>query len=126
MSHGIQQMSGAIKDNEYLNSGQRVSKAAGSGRTSVCVWMMLLFREVLGWSVHQLPLLCAAVASVKDTASVLASSPRPQIRHGVPDRAETTRVSKMKTVELQCSARHEVTATMLKLVKSTVTMDKLQ
>lgn len=60
-----------------------------AGRTSVCVWMRFLFREVLGWSVHQLPLLCAAVAGVKHTASVLASSALPQIRHGVPDRTET-------------------------------------
>lgn len=48
--------------------------------------MRFLFREVLDWSIHQLPILGAAVASVKHTASVLASSPRPQIRHRVPDR----------------------------------------
>lgn len=77
-------------------------KAGGSVRTSVRVWMFL-FREVLGWSVHQLPLLCAAVASVKHTASVLPPSPRPQIRHGVPDRADTKRVSQLRTVERQRS-----------------------
>lgn len=51
-----------------------------------------MFRKVLGRSVHQLPLLRAAITgvgpSVKNTAPVLSSSPRPQIRHGVPVRAE--------------------------------------
>lgn len=58
--------------------------AAERWLTPVCV-RSLLFSEVLGWSVHQLPLLCAAVAGVKHTPPVLASSPS-QIRHGVPKR----------------------------------------
>lgn len=54
--------------------------------------MLLLFREVLGRRVHQLPLLGAAVAvGVKHAASALSSSARPQIRHGVPGGRETRR-----------------------------------
>lgn len=73
-------------------------RPAGTGHTSKCVGGVLLFWEVLGWSVHQLPLLGAAaatagvVAGVEDAAPVLASSPRSQIRHGVPDRAAQQRV----------------------------------
>lgn len=62
----------------------------------MCVAWVLVFWEVLGWSVHQFPLLHAAapaaaaaaqvVAGVKHTAPVLASSACSQIRHGVPDR----------------------------------------
>lgn len=57
---------------------------AGRGRTPVCVGR-LLFREVLGWSIHQLPVLCTVAAGVKHTAPALASSPHSQIRHGVPE-----------------------------------------
>lgn len=52
----------------------------GSGRTSVCVWMMFLFSKIL-WRIHKLPFLWGTVASVKHAAS----SPT-QVRHGVPDR----------------------------------------
>lgn len=80
------------KNNLIPHTGQKqtLSEAAGRGHTSVRVGGVLLFWEVLGWRVHQLPLLRAVaevVAGVKHTAPVLASSPRSQIRHGVPDRA---------------------------------------
>lgn len=80
------------KNNLIPHRGQKEtrSEAAGSGRTSVRLGGVLLFWEVLGRRVHQLPLLRAAaevVAGVKHAAPVLASSPRSQIRHGVPDRA---------------------------------------
>lgn len=66
---------------------------AGRGRTPVCVRRLLL-REVFGWSIHQLPLLCVVVAGVKHTPPVLTSSPRSQIRHGVPE-SERDSISKL-------------------------------